>query len=68
MSTGRKHPFVQEGEQIRVEGFPEERDTSMPVVIRFKTLGKPRIYLCGGCRVPEVSHCRYDPLPSEILT
>ena len=68
LSTGRKHPFSQDGERIRVEGFPEEVDTSMPVVIRFRTAEKPLLYLCGGCREPKVPHCRYDPLPSDIVS
>ncbi|MDD3927160.1 MAG: alpha-L-fucosidase [bacterium] len=67
LSTGKNHPFSQEGEMIKVEGFPEQVDTSMPVVIRFRTEEKPLLYLCGGCREPGVPHCRYDPMPSDIL-
>lgn len=66
LATGKKHPFVQKGDKVEVSGLPVKKDVSMPVVIRFRTEGKPLLYLCGGLREPKASHCHYDPLPSEI--
>jgi len=66
LSTGKKHPFRQEGERVSAEGFPERRDMTMPVVIRFRTAGKPLMYLCGGHRAPNVPHCHYDPVASDL--
>lgn len=66
LSTGRQFAFRQEGNRVTVEGVPERMDTSLPVVIRFKTKDKARIYNCGGYTVPRVKHWRYDPLPSEL--
>lgn len=67
LSTGKEHPFHQEGEHVIIEGFPEHCDVSMPVVIRFRTADKPIMYLCGGMRTPKVPHCHYDPVESDIL-
>ena len=36
-------------------------------VFRFRTAGEPMLYHCGGLRTPSVKHCRYDPLPSDML-
>lgn len=66
LSTGNNHPFKQDGDRVIVEGFSEDRDTSVPVVIRFTTTDKPMLYLCGGIREPGVPHCHYDPIPSDI--
>ncbi|MCG2660822.1 MAG: alpha-L-fucosidase [Kiritimatiellae bacterium] len=67
LATGRQFSFRQEGNRLTVAGVPEEMDTDMPVVLRFQTQGPPRIYNCGGYNIPKVEHCRYDPVPSELL-
>ncbi|MBL8994803.1 MAG: alpha-L-fucosidase [Spirochaetia bacterium] len=66
IATGKAHPFQQKGNRIEVTGFNEIRDTSLPVVIRFSTEDRPMLYLCGGLREPNVEHCHYDPLLSDI--
>ena len=66
LSTGQEYSFTQEDTRVVVHGVPEEWDTSLPVVFRFRTADRPQLYNCGGYGVPNVPHCRYDPLPSDI--
>jgi alpha-L-fucosidase len=67
LSTGEQYPFAQDGGKVVVRNLPQTADTSMPVVMRFGTEEKPCIYKCGGLRVPNVPHCRYDPVSSDLL-
>ena len=67
LSTGREYRFDQAGGKVVVKPLPEEEDTTMPVVIEFETNEPPCIYKCGGWRNPKVPHCRYDPVPSELI-
>lgn len=67
LDTGRVLAFRQDGRLVTVNGLPESLDTRMPVVLRFRVKGEPRIYNCGGYGIPAVPHCRYDPLPSDLL-
>ncbi|MHB1190567.1 MAG: alpha-L-fucosidase [Armatimonadota bacterium] len=67
LSTGESYTFTQDGDRVLIEGLPEEVDASMPTIIRLRTIEKPMLYLCGGWREPNVPHCHYDPLPSDIL-
>ena len=67
LATGRSYPFEQRDTRVIVHDVPTEMDTTMPQVVRFRTSGPPSIYLCGGQRVPQMPHCRYDPLPSDML-
>jgi len=67
LETGQEYRFSQDGGKLSVSGLPEEYDTTMPVVLKFETKGPPCIYKTGGLRNPRVPHCRYDPLPSEIV-
>lgn len=66
LATGERLDFAQDGERLHVVGAPVELDTTMPVVFKFSVAGQPRIYGCGGHRVPKVPHCRYDPMPSDL--
>ena len=59
--------FSQADGRVIVKNLPQELDTSMPVVIRFRCDSPPSIYKCGGLRTPAAPHCRYDPLPSDVL-
>lgn len=61
LSTRRIFSFSQDNDRLIVKDVPEEWDTEMPVVFRFRTKDAPRIYRCGGYRTPKVDHCRYDP-------
>lgn len=67
LATGRLFQFKQEGRLVTVANVPEQMDLDMPVVFRFRTKDKPRLYNCGGYNPPQAPHCRYDPLPSDIL-
>ena len=67
LATGTRYAFRQEGSRVIVDGVPDQMDTALPVVLRFQTSERPRIYHCGGYTVPKVDHCRYDPLPSDLL-
>jgi hypothetical protein len=67
LASGASFAFRQEGNRVTVEGVPEWMDTDMPVVFRFRTKEAPRLYNCGGYNIPRVEHCRYDPLPSDLL-
>jgi len=66
LSTGRDLPYTQQEGRITVTGLPETADTTMPIVIRFRTKQEPCIYRTAGWRNPTVPHCRYDPAPSDI--
>jgi alpha-L-fucosidase len=67
LASGRRYPFRQDGLRVVVEKVPDKNKSGMPVVLRFRTAGRPSIYNCGGYTIPKVSHCRYDPLPSDLL-
>jgi alpha-L-fucosidase len=66
LDTGEQFKFEQNPDRLVVTGLPASADTTLPVVLRFRTRERPCIYGCGGHRVPEVPHCRYDPLPSDV--
>ena len=66
LADGTEYQFEQSNGIIQLLGLPENYDTSMPVVLHFKTKDKPCIYRTGGYRNPTVPHCRYDPLVSDI--
>ena len=67
LATAESYEFKQEGGKLVVSNLPEECDTTMPVVLKFQTKEPPCVYKTGGWRNPTVPHCRYDPLPSEIV-
>ncbi len=67
LDDGQRLPFRQEGLLVTVDGLPGDLDAAMPVVLRFRVRGEPCIYNCGGYGIPAVPHCRYDPLPSDLL-
>ena len=67
LKTGESYNFNQTDGKLVVSNLPEEYDTTMPVVLKFETREQPCIYKTGGWRNPKVPHCRYDPLPSEIV-
>ncbi|MFW5982724.1 MAG: alpha-L-fucosidase [Candidatus Brocadiia bacterium] len=62
LDTGETFPFQQKDGRLTVKDLPEQIEADMPVVMRFRTEDEPRIYKCGGLQVPEVKHCRYDPV------
>jgi len=67
LERGTVYTFNQMDGKLVVSGLPEEVDTGMPVVLKFETEDQPCIYKTGGHRNPTVPHCRYDPLPSELV-
>jgi len=67
LATGETFNFRQEGNILIIDGVPESKDTAMPVVLRCRTKDAARLYNCGGYTIPKVDHCRYDPLPSDLL-
>ncbi len=67
LETGETFEFTQKDDLLIVDGLPEERDTTMPVVLCFATEDTPRLYLAGGARAPKVPHCRYDPVDPDVL-
>ena len=60
------YPFEQDGDRVIVTTPHEERRLETPAVLRFRTEGRPSLYLCGGYRTPNVPHCRYDPVESDM--
>jgi alpha-L-fucosidase len=67
LESGTVYTFNQVDGKLVVSGLPDEVDTVMPVVLKFETEDRPCIYKTGGHRNPTVPHCRYDPLPSELV-
>ncbi len=67
LADNRELPFKQHDDILEVTGLPRAVDLSMPVVIRFETDDRPLLYLCPAVRVPQVPHCHYDPLESDII-
>lgn len=67
LATGKEHAFIQKDDTLIVRGLPENFDVSMPAVFEFCTSDIPCIYRTGGYNNPKVPHCRYDPVPSDIL-
>jgi alpha-L-fucosidase len=66
LDTGEIFPFSQKDGLVTVSGLPKDVDTSMPVVLRFRTRERPCIYRTGGFRNPQTPHCRYDPVASDL--
>jgi len=58
--------FEQNGEVVRITGLAEDVDPHFPRVFKFHCDSPASIYKTGGMRIPEVSHPRYDPCPSDI--
>ena len=67
LGTGEEYKFSQDGGKLTVFNLPDEVETTMPVVMKFETNETPCIYKSGGLGNPRVPHCRYDPLPSEVM-
>jgi alpha-L-fucosidase len=67
LATGRKCDFSQNGGKLIVTGLPDNVEGSMPVVLEFLTTGSPCIYRTGGYKDPQVAHCHYDPVSSDML-
>lgn len=67
LATGEKYRFSQEGNILVIDGRMEVVNTEMPVVLKCKTASTAKLYNCGGYNIPKVAHCRYDPLPSDLL-
>ena len=67
LATQTEHDFTQTDGKLVVTDLAADFDTSMPVVFEFVTSDAPCIYRTGGYRNPTVTHCRYDPMPSEML-
>jgi alpha-L-fucosidase len=65
LATGTACPFKFSDGLLEVE-LPDGLNTALPVVVKFKTTGTPRIYNCGGYEHPLVPHCRYDPVSSDL--
>lgn len=67
--VGRDEPFsfVQSDGKIVVSGLPELAPDELCTVLRFTCDRAPTMYLCGGMRVPQVSHPHYDPCESDML-
>lgn len=66
LDTQEELHFEQAGRKVTVQGLPPSKQLNVPVVIRFHTADTPCIYKCGGCRVPDVPHCRYDPVEPDL--
>jgi len=66
LGDDRRFTFTQDGGRLVVTGLPKRMDDSMPVVMRFATTGRPAVYRSGGHRDPNVTHCRYDPVQSDL--
>ena len=67
LATRKKHEFKQDGNILIIDGLVEVMNTEMPVVLKCKTSTMAKLYNCGGYNIPKVDHCRYDPLPSDLL-
>ena len=68
LMTGEEQDFTQENGKLVVGDLPDTFDTSMPVVFEFVTTDSPCIYRTAGYYNPKVPHCRYDPMPSDMLS
>lgn len=64
--SGRELDWQQDGTRLIITGLEEKRDTRLPVVWKIECDSAPVIYNCGGYRIPNVEHCRYDPVTSDI--
>ena len=66
LATGKACPFRQDGDKLTIT-VSADADTSMPVVLRCRTRGRPSLYRSGGYRDPRVPHPHYDPVASDLL-
>jgi alpha-L-fucosidase len=58
-------PFTQEGSRLRIT-LPDAPNDPVCPVVKLTCAGEPRLYGCGGQRIPAVPHPPYDPCPSEL--
>lgn len=58
----------QDGSRVIVDGLPVDPPSPHGGVVAMTCDQPPRLYLCGGMRVPRVDHPHYDPCPSDLPT
>lgn len=59
-------PFHQSGAWLQIRGVPLASPDEICGVFKISCAAPPSLYGCGGLRTPQVSHPRYDPMPSDI--
>lgn len=62
---GKNIPFTQVGGKLEFEVPADIREQFRPT-FKVKCDVPPAIYRCGGLRVPQVEHPRYDPITPDI--
>lgn len=67
LATGEAIAFRQEEDKLFLTGLPATPPNALDTVIALEMDRKPRRYLTGGMRIPQVPHCQYDPVDPNML-
>ncbi len=66
LGSEKNYSFQWKDNLLTVSGLPENAPDNECTVIKIECDGPPSVYNCGGMRIPDISHPRYDPCPSDI--
>jgi len=66
LGSDNNYPFQWQDNLLTVSGLPEAAPDDECTVIKIECDAPASIYNCGGMRIPDVSHPRYDPCSSDI--
>jgi alpha-L-fucosidase len=66
LGSMQEYPFHWQDNLLTIDQLPETALDEDCTVIKIECVGMPKVYNCGGTRVPNVDHPRYDPCPSDI--
>jgi alpha-L-fucosidase len=66
LGDAKCYPFQWQDNLLTVSELPGTAPDDECTVIKIECATPPAIYNCGGMRIPEVDHPRYDPCPSDI--
>ncbi|HEY3415262.1 MAG TPA: alpha-L-fucosidase [Armatimonadota bacterium] len=67
LASGAPVNFSQVADKLVLSGLPATAPNPLDTVIAIEMDRKPRRYLTGGMRVPNVPHCQYDPVDPNML-
>ena len=59
-------PFEQNNGRLQIRDVPHNSPDELCAVFQISCAGPPSLLNCGGLRIPEVVHPRYDPVASDI--
>jgi len=66
MTTGASLNVEQNDRQLIITGLPEKRPQDIGGIVAIECDAPPALHPCGGHRIPQTKHPRYDPSAPDI--